>query len=71
MPDIAAAASLPRGLSGMKLSKIGSSFLQNMPLVVVRSDPEIERAIAALGIMIDDVAHQDQAGAVAGVADIV
>ena len=38
--------------------------LAELPLVVVRSDAEIERAIAALGVMIDDVAHQDQAGTV-------
>src|ERR1700751_4607785 len=38
--------------------------LAEQPLVVVGADAEIERAIAPSGIVIDDVAHQDQAGAV-------
>src|SRR5665647_3885573 len=34
------------------------------PFVIVGSDPEVERAIVAPGIVVDDVAHQDQSGAV-------
>ena len=42
--------------------------LAEQPLVVVGPDAEIERAIAAPGIVVDDVAHQDQAGAVTRIA---
>src|SRR5258707_3498116 len=38
--------------------------LAEQPLVVVRPDAEIEGAIILSGVLVDDVAHQDQAGAV-------
>ncbi|MGY4371284.1 Mrp family chromosome partitioning ATPase [Bradyrhizobium sp. LB1.3] len=41
--------------------------LAEHPLVLVRADAKVERTVAALGIAVDDVAHQDQPGAVTGV----
>ena len=65
--DIAIAASLPREVSGHEAVKDVLVVLAEHALVLIRADAEIERAIAALGIAVDDVAHQDQARAVAGV----
>ena len=64
-PDIAIAAILPRDGQRNEAVEDRLVVLAEQPLVVVRADAEIERAIAALGVVIDDVAHQDQAGAVA------
>ena len=41
--------------------------LAELPLVLVRTDAEIEGAVVLPGIVVDDVAHQDQSGAVFGV----
>ena len=55
-------------IEGDEAIEKGLIVLAKKLLVVIRSYPEIERAVSTFGVMVDDVAYQDQSGTMPRIA---